>query len=149
VVSNVIQNYANLPGLTCYTSVLDPLFLFHPDGSDSNAAPPGTYLNWTRDVESRVASNLASDDSFGVAVFDSEYTSRVVVNTRTEIRFYYYHLILHATRTQPDTLFRGLADITFQEGVDQRWRITDWVDKRDGSGARTWGYARGLYRVGF
>jgi len=149
VVSNVVQNYANLAGLTCYTSMLDPIFLFHPDGSDSNDAPPGTYLNWTRDVESRVSSNLAADDTFGVAVLDSEYTSRVVVDTRTEIRFYNYHLVLRATRTQPDTLFRGLADITFHEGVDQRWRITDWVDKRDGSGARTWGYVRGLYRVGF
>lgn len=149
VVSNVVQNYARLSGLTCYTSMLDPVFLFHPDGSDSNEAPPGTYLNWTRDVESRVSSTLAADDTFGVAVLDSEYAERVVVDTRTQIRFYNYHLILHASRTQPDTLFRGLSDITFHEGADLRWRITDWVDKRDGSGLRTWGYARGLYRVGF
>ncbi len=149
VIANLLDHYASGPGLTCYVSMLDSAFLFHPDGQDSIEALPDTvYASWNRDVEARVTSDLAANTTFRVAVIDTEYAPRVI-SVDHQIRFYKYHLIIHASRAAPDTLFSGLADITFFQGTDAQWHITNWVDKRDGSGARTWGYLRRLYRVGF
>jgi hypothetical protein len=152
VVSNVVDHYADLASVSCYTDMLDPSFAFHPDVADSNELRPGdtAYVNWTRDVESRNARNIAADATFHVASFDSEYAARFIsADQRTQIHFYAYHLIIRAPDVAPDTLFQGLADITFFQGGDAQWHITDWVDRRDGSGARTWGYLRRIYRVGF
>jgi hypothetical protein len=151
VVSNVVGHYAERAGVTCYSDMLDPTFAFHPDVADSNEALPDTvYAHWTHDIESRVARNVAANATFHTTSFDSEYAARVISpDQRTQIRFYNYHLIIRAPQVAPDTLFRGLADITFFQGNDAQWHITNWVDKRDGSGARTWGYLRRLYRVGF
>jgi len=132
--------------------MLDASFAFHPDATDSNEIAPGdtSYVHWTRDIESRDARNVAADATTRLVSFDGEYASRVIsADQRTQIRFYNYHLILHASQVAPDTLFQGLADITFFQGDDAQWHITSWVDKRDGSGARTWGYLRRVYRVGF
>ena len=151
VLSNVIAHYASVAGVTCYTQMLDATFAFHPDLQDSNQALPDTtvYSNWNRDIETRDVSNLASNATFHAASFDSEYAARVISSDqRTQIRFYAYHLIIHASQV-PDTLFQGLADLTFFQGADAQWHITNWVDKRDGSGAQTWGFLRARYRVGF
>ena len=150
VLSNVIAHYASVAGVTCYTQMLDATFAFHPDASDSIQALPDTvYSNWNRDIETRDVSNLASNATFRAASFDSEYAARVISSDqRTQIRFYAYHLIIHASQV-PDTLFRGLADVTYFQGADAQWHITNWVDKRDASGAKTWGYLRARYRVGF
>jgi len=150
VLANVIQHYAELAGVTCYTSMLDMGFAFHPDAADSIQALPDTvYANWNRDIETRVAGGLASDATFHVASFDSEYAARVISgDQRTQTRFYTYHLIIHASQV-PDTLFKGRADITFFQGSDAQWHITNWIDKRDASGAPTWGFLRARYRTGF
>jgi len=150
VLSNVVQHYGELAGVTCYTQMLDTGFAFHPDAADSIQALPDTiYANWNRDIEARVAGGLASDATFHVAAFDSEYAPRVISSDqRTQTRFYTYHLIIHASQV-PDTLFKGLADITFFQGLDAQWHITNWADKRDASGAPTWGFLRGRYRTGF
>jgi len=151
VVTNILQHYGALSGVTCYTQMLDAGFAFHPDAADSIAALPDTvYSNWGRDVESRDASNVASNATFSLAVFDSQYASPVISpDQRTQTRFYAYRLILHASQVAPDTLFQGLADITFFQGGDAQWHVTTWIDKRDTSGARTWGYVRRIFRVGF
>ena len=148
VVANLVARYGELQGITCYSEMLDSRFLFHPDPQDSIQELPDTvYANWTRDVETVVAGKLAAEATFHLAVLDSEYANRVVSSdNRTETRFYAYHLILHATSVAPDTLFRGLADITFVQGNNAQWHITNWQDKRDLSGARTWGYVRARYR---
>lgn len=151
VISNIIDHYAAVNGITCYTSMLDPTFAFRPDVADSIEALPDTvFSNWNRNVESGVVSNLATDATFRVAVFDSQYAPTVISpDQRTQTRFYAYHLVVRASRASPDTLFRGLADITLFQGGDAQWHITGWVDKRDSSGSRTWGYLRRVYRVGF
>jgi len=155
VVSNVLEHYASLPGADCYSSMLDTSFTFHPDAADSiDAATAGqdtVYANWTAGVESNMDKFLARDATFHMTVFDSTY-ARTVTSPgppRTELRFYAYHLIIHAPKASPDTLFQGRADITFTQGSDAQWDITGWQDRRDGSGERTWGYLRRLYRVGF
>jgi len=152
VVSNVIAQYASFPGHTCYSSMLGTSFTFHPDAADSiDAATAGqdtVYANWRASVESSVDLLLARDATFHMTVFDSMYATTVTSPgpPRTELRFYAYHLIIHAPKAAPDTLFQGHADITFTQGSDAQWHITNWQDRRDGSGARTWGYLRRLYR---
>ena len=155
VVSNVVAQYASFPGHTCYSSMLDTSFTFHPDAGDSiDAATAGqdtVYANWSASVESSVDLLLAREATFHMTVFDSMYATTVTSPgpPRTELRFYAYHLIIHAPKPAPDTLFQGHADITFTQRPDAQWTITGWQDRRDGSGARTWGYLRRLYRVGF
>ena len=151
VVANVTAHYASSPGLTCYTSMLDSAFAFHPDVADSIDSTPDIFLNWNRDIESRVATNLARDATSRSVTFDSFYASpSTSPDGRTQVQFWVYHLIVKAPQAAPDTLFRGFADITFFQGASGgQWHITTWVDRRDTSGARTWGYLRSLYRVGF
>ena len=149
VVANILERYAEVQGLTCYLDMLDQSFAFHPDPQDSNEALPDTvYSNWDRSIEAAAATRLAGNTTFHVAAFDSEYASRVISgDQRTETRFYAYHLIIHASAVAPDTLFRGLADITFVQGSNAQWHATNWSDRRDASGARTWGYLRAKYRA--
>jgi len=151
VVSNVLDQYAVLAGITCYTAMLDTSFAFHPDPSDSlDALPDTVFAHWTRDVEVRDASTMAANVTFRIVAFDSLYAPTVISpDQRTQTRFYAYHLIVHASQVAPDTLFQGRADITFFQGSDAQWHVTQWIDRRDASGLRTWGYLRRVYRVGF
>ena len=151
VVSNILSNYGSLPGVTCYASMIDTSFTFHPDDRDSTDAGTDTvYAHWTRDIEVRVAGNIAADDTSHLVVFDSTYANSVISPgpPRTELRFYAYHINIHAAQS-PDTLYQGRAEITFTQGSDAQWRVTNWKDQRDTSGFRTWGYLRRIYRVGF
>jgi hypothetical protein len=151
VVSNVIANYASSVGLQCYVAMLDAAFTFHPDAADSiEAAAAGdtVYANWTRAVESTDASLLAGNATFHKTFFDSTYATTVTLPgpPRTEVRFYAYHLIIHALQVAPDTLFSGRADLTIVQGPDAQWHIVNWQDRRDTSGNKTWGYLRKQYR---
>jgi hypothetical protein len=152
VVTNIVDQYAAIDGITCYTSMLDTAFTFHPDAADSiEALPDPVYANWNRAVESDVAAKLAADATFHFTAFDSQYAAPVISSDqRTQTRFYAYHLIVRGpivAQAGSDTLFKGLADITFFQGSDAQWHVTTWVDKRDASGSRTWGYLRRLYRI--
>ena len=62
VITNVVDRYATVAGVTCYTQMLDTSFVFRPDVQDSSdAGDPTPYANWNREVESGVASELAVD----------------------------------------------------------------------------------------
>lgn len=150
VVENVRVNYALPAGKTCYEQMLDIAFAFHPDVADSIEALPDTvYSNWNRDVEVATNSGLASNGTFRSVAFDSEYAApSISPDQRTQVRFYAYHLIVKASVAVPDTLFQGLADITFVQGASEEWHITNWVDRRDASGRKSWGYLRRLFRFG-
>ena len=151
VVSNILTSYGSLQGVTCYASMLDSSFTFHPDAADSIEAGTDTvYAHWTRDIENRVTGAISQNATFHLVVFDSTYATTVISPgpPRTEVRFYAYHLVIHASQS-PDTLYQGRANITFTQGSDTQWHITNWQDQRDTSGNRTWGYLRRIYRVGF
>jgi len=152
VIQNVQANYGLEAGKTCYEQMLDPVFVFHPDAADSiDAIPanPNPYANWNRDVEVDSNSALALNATFRSVVFDHEYaTASISPDGRTQVRFYAYHLIVKASLVPPpDTLFQGLADITLVRGATEQWSITTWVDHRDGSGLKSWGYVRRYIRI--
>jgi hypothetical protein len=150
LIANVQEHYGSPPGLTCFSTVLDDGFLFHPDIQDSiDALPDSIYRTWNREIETRVATGLAADAAFCSTVFDSEYAARSVsTDQRTEVRFYAYHLRFRAKSAPDTTRYQGLADLTFHQesGI---WHLTTWVDKRDASGLATWGTLRRDYRTGF
>jgi len=150
VIANVQVNYALPAGRTCYEQMLDNTFVFHPDVADSIEALPDTvFAHWTRDVEIATNAGLASNGTFRSVAFDSEYAApSISPDQRTQVRFYYYHLIIKASLAVPDTLFQGLADLTLVQGFGEEWHITDWADHRDASGRRSWGYLRRLFRFG-
>jgi len=142
------QSYGDSTGVTCYTSILDPAFAFHPDPNDS-LEDPTAYVDWNESIESRVASNLAFAALYCSTVLDSEYAPRdVSTDQKTQVRHYAYHLLFRPKASPDTTRYQGRADITFQQG-GVLWTVTVWVDKRDASGYATWGQLRSLYRVGF
>lgn len=148
VVLNTQEFYGRAAGLTCYSSMLDPSFMFHPDGQDSSQALPQTpFIAWTDSVESRVCGNIASlqDTIFSIMLTDKG-GAVISPDQTTELRFYDY-LIQLRFDAAPDTIrFTGVADLTFHRGVDGQWRITDWVDHRGGASDSTWGLLRRDHR---
>lgn len=151
VIPNIEDFYGRTSGATCYNSLVDTSFLFHPDAQDSSVALPETpYIGWDEVVEGRVNSNIANAQDFMEVDFLSEYSSAIISpDQTTEVRFYDYQLRI-SLQTAPDTLrFTGLADITFHRGADGQWKMTGWVDHRGAVNDSTWGSLRREYRVGF
>lgn len=141
----ILKSFALSSGLTCYASTLDTSFMFHPDPSDSSEEQdPTAYSNWDETVEAEVALNLASKAVFQFAVFDSEYADPSIQTAPpvTETRYLAYHVLFQASGDPLPTRYQGLADITFQQGSDALWKITNWQDRRDGSSYDTWGRLR-------
>lgn len=151
LVDNTVVHYGRQTGLSCYASMIDAGFVFHPDTQDDLEAPdPNPYVGWNRDIETRVTTNVAASAVFLEVGFDGEYqTPTTTTNPRTETRYYNYH-VFYRKQGQPDTTrYQGLADITFLQGTGTLWSIKEWRDQRDGSGLLTWGRLRADNRVGF
>lgn len=151
VQATIVQSYGSTSGLTCYTSSLDTSFMFQPDPTDLLEDPdPTKFANWNQAVETQDAIRIASDASFALAVFDTEYTApSISPDGSIETHYYNYHVLFQSVSSTSATRYQGRADITYQKGSDAQWRITAWVDKRDGSPYPTWGRLRRIYRSGF
>lgn len=149
LVANILVHYGNQAGTSCYNSMVDTAFAFHPDPVDS-ATNPTPYVDWNQTVETRVNSNIASDALFLTAVFDSSYQDPTITTSpQTETRYYAYH-VLFRSRSQADTTrYQGRAEIKFAQGASTFWSIVDWRDHSDGSTLPTWGRLRADHRVGF
>lgn len=149
VFTNIVQAYGRGDGIPCYVSNLsDVLLLFDFDDVDSLDSPP-QFQSWTKNIEQRVAQNIASGaDSFFLQ-FKVPYTS-VVSQPDVQTRRYTYEIRFKGTAIT-DTLFQGLAEITIRKNLGGQWLVESWVDRPDPAGTtpRTWGYLRGQYRIGF
>jgi len=146
VIPNVEEFYGRSGAVTCYNSMVDSSFVFHPDPQDSSQALPQTpYVGWDETVEQDVNSRIASQQDFMKVDFQAEYAA-AIISTNQEIRFYPYELRLSLT-SSPDTVrYTGRADLTFKRGTDGQWRITDWVDHRGSVSDSTWGLLRATER---
>jgi hypothetical protein len=149
VFTNIVQAYGRGDGLPCYLSTLsDVQLLFDFDDADSLASPD-QFKNWTKNIEERVAQNIASGaDSFFLQ-FKVPYTP-VLTQADVETRRYAYEIRFKGEAI-PDTLFQGLAEITVRKNAGGEWLVGEWVDRRDpdGTTSLTWGYLRQSYRIGF
>jgi len=146
VIPNTQDFYGRISGLTCYSSLLDTSFVFHPDPQDSSQVLPQTpYVGWNAVVEGDVNSKIANLQDFIEVRFPSEYTNPIISNDQ-ETHFYDYQLRL-SYKSAPDTVrYSGRADITFHRGTDGQWRITDWADHRGAVSDSTWGLLRADHR---
>lgn len=148
VIPNIEDFYGRPSGLTCYNSVLDTAFIFHPDQQDSSQALPDTpYDGWDEVVEVNVNASIASLQDFMEVDFIQEYATAVISPDQTaQVRFLEYQLRV-SLQSAPDTVrYTGLADITFRRGADGQWKITDWVDRRGSVSDSTWGSFRREFR---
>lgn len=147
IVLNTEAQYGRPGGSTCYASGIDTGFVFHPDPADSTDAVPATpWVGWTRDVETTAETRLGADAESVAVVFDREYQNPTL-SQDTETHYYAYHVLFNPVGPAPTVRYQGQADITYRRGAgDNKWRIVDWVDKRDGSGLPTWGILRRAYR---
>jgi len=151
LVENITVHYGQKSGTSCYSSMLDTAFAFHPDPTDSSNNPD-PFAGWNRDIEARVTTNIAADSvqSFRVA-FDSLYQTPTEDPgpPRRVTRFYEYHLLVNRVGHADTTRYQGRSDITFQQGANSSWTILNWQDNTDGSAFPTWGRLRADHRVGF
>ena len=146
VIPNVEDFYGRQAGVTCYTSLLDTAFIFHPDPQDSAQALPQTpYVGWDEVVEVDVNSRIASQQDFLEVDFQAEYAPAVIAPDQ-EIRFYPYQLRVSFVGSAPIVRYTGKADLTFKRGSDGQWRITNWVDHRGMVSDSTWGLLRASER---
>lgn len=144
----ILKQYARPGGSSCYSACIDTGFIFHPDPTDSAEALPLTpFVGWNRDVETSVEQRLERAADSVLVSFDSLYAATSHPRQDQEIRFCYYHLYFKAAGDTALVRYQGLADITYRQNLgDNKWRILDWADKRDGSGLSTWGTLRRTYR---
>ena len=146
VIPNVEDFYGRPGGVTCYSSLLDTSFVFHPDPQDSAQALPQTpYVGWDEVVEADVNSRIASQQDFMEVDFQFEYAPAIIA-TNQETRFYPYQVRLSFTGSPQIVRYAGKADLTFRRGNDGQWRITDWVDHRSTVTDSTWGLLRATER---
>lgn len=148
VIPNIEDFYGRGSSATCYISMLDTTFAFHPDVQDSTQATVGRYDGWDEVVEETVNSAIGSRQDFMEVDFIQEYATAIIsTDQRTQVRFLEYQLRVSYTPLPPalpDTVrYSGLADITFRQGDDGQWKIGDWVDRRGSTGDPTWGILRG------
>ncbi len=151
VIPNIEDFYGRPSTETCYNSLVDTSFLFHPDPQDSSQLLPQTpYIGWDEVVEANSNSRIGSLQDFIKVDFQREYSPTVISpDQTTEVHFYEYQLRLSLVAA-PETLrYTGLADITFHRGFDGQWKMTGWVDHRGAVNDSTWGNLRGQNRVGF
>jgi hypothetical protein len=147
---NVEDSYGRASLRTCYESMLDTAFLFHPDPQDSLQNPP-LFAGWDEQVEAGHNSQIATLQTFIEVDFTGEYQPAIISpDQNTEVRFYEYVLrVAGLVPSVPDTArYTGLADITFRRGTDGQWRMVDWADHRGSVSDSTWGLLRSNHRTG-
>src|SRR5262249_10867953 len=124
-------------------------FLFHPDNQDSLETPL-LYVGWDENIEARATQYMVSHlDSVKVFIDGIYAPPTIIDNPKTEIWYYQYHVFTWDNAVPDTSRYQGLADITFMQTAGADWSITNWTDKRDASGFKTWGRLRGDNRVGF
>jgi len=152
VVENIRDHYGK-PSVSCYVDMLGPAFVFHPDPADSTSyEDPNPFESWVKDIEERVATNIAADSVVSFQVFFDGYYQNPIVETgppQRETRFYNYHILFTRIGRFLPTRYQGRAEITFEQDAGALYRIVYWRDQTDGSGYQTWGRLRGDHRVGF
>jgi len=150
VTRNIETAYGRNALVTCYSSLIDPAFLFHPDAQDS-LQNPLPFVGWNDQVEISHNSQVATLQTFIDVDFQREYQSAIISpDQTTEVRFYEYLLRVGGLVPSDTTIARytGLADITFRRGSDGQWKVVDWADHRGTVSDSTWGLLRSNHRTG-
>ena len=110
---NIESAYGRNTLLTCYSSLLDTTFLFHPDPQDS-LQNPIQFLGWDEQVEASHNSQVATLQTFIEVDFPGEYQNAIISpDQNTEVRFYEYLVRVRGLVPSDTTTARYTGQISF------------------------------------
>jgi len=137
--SKVLTNYERSFSETGLLMELDP-----SDLSDLGENP---FDPWSKTQEGARMTGILNGTTATLGV---TWTVGDSLDESSSVR-YYRDLRYRLTFTKGgiSVVYSGLADLYFTDDGTGSWYITRWVDKRDGTANRTWGWLRGRNQVEF
>jgi hypothetical protein len=131
-------NYGKSFSPQTFEMVLDP--------ADEAELGQNEFATWSASQEEQRMSGILSSAAATLTVHWVPRDSLDLQQTR-----YYEDLNYRLEFRSPGGTveYSGRVDLYFQDDGTGQWFITRWVDKRDGSSNRTWGWLRARNRVEF
>jgi hypothetical protein len=131
-------NYGKSFSPVSFELILDP--------ADEAELGQNEFATWSASQEEQRMSGILSSTTATLAVYWVPRDSLDLQETR-----YYEDLNyrLEFRGASGTVEYSGRVDLYFQDDGTGQWYITRWVDKRDGSNNRTWGWLRARNRVEF
>lgn len=131
-------NYGRSFSPVSFEMVLDP--------ADEAELGQNEFATWSASQEEQRMSGILSSTPATLTVYWVPRDSLDLQQTR-----YYEDLNYRLEFRGPSGMaeYSGRVDLYFQDDGTGQWFITRWVDKRDGSSNRTWGWLRARNRVEF
>jgi len=137
--SKVLINYGRSFSPVSLVMELDP--------SDLSDLGDNLFDPWSADQEETRMSGILNQTTATLSV---TWTVADSLDESSSVRYYRdlkYRLTF--TRGGISVVYSGLVDLYFTDDGTGSWYITKWVDKRDASANRTWGWLRGRNQVEF
>jgi hypothetical protein len=133
-----LDNYGKSFSPLAFEMVLDP--------ADEAELGQNEFTTWSAGQEEQRMSGILSSAAATLTVYWVPRDSLDLQQTR-----YYEDLNYRLEFRGPSATveYSGRVDLYFQDDGTGLWFITRWVDKRDGSSNRTWGWLRARNRVEF
>jgi hypothetical protein len=133
-----LTNYGKSFSPVSFEMVLDP--------ADEAELGQNEFATWSASQEEQRMSGILSSTTATLTVYWVPRDSLDLQETR-----YYEDLNyrLEFRGVSGTVEYSGRVDLYFQDDGTGQWYITRWVDKRDGSNNRTWGWLRARNRVEF
>ncbi len=103
------------------------------------------FLEWSATEEEQRMSGILGSTEAALTVY---WSARDSVDESASVR-YYRDLTYRLEFREPtrSATYSGKVDLWFEDDGTGLWFITKWVDKRDGSPNRTWGWLRARNQV--
>ncbi|MBD3237358.1 MAG: hypothetical protein GF330_11680 [Candidatus Eisenbacteria bacterium] len=117
------------------------------DAGDEAELGGNPFDSWSAAQEEQRMSGIVNSAE---AELEVRWTVRDSVDETSSER-YYEDLEYLLTFEKADSVaeYSGQVDLWFEDDGAGLWFITKWIDKRDGSGRRTWGWLRASNKVEF
>jgi len=117
------------------------------DPADEAELGLNEFEDWSaQQEESRMSGILNSTE----AELDVQWTPDDSLSQGADVRYYEdlsYRLVFEKDSEMAE--YSGRCDLYFRDDGQGNWYVFRWVDKRDGSANRTWGWLRGRNMVEF
>jgi hypothetical protein len=127
-----------------YERAIGDDFVFSPLPSDSldPTFPPGTFDDWTRQVELDVM-RLVDSEAGSIEV---EFTPSRLIDENTFVRYETEYTLTFVPRGGGDPeIYAGVAFIDVRR-IGGVWQVTYWDESEPDDTYPSWGFLRGFYR---
>jgi len=134
-----LTNYGNSFSDTGFELIIDPA-----DESELGGNP---FTEWSATLEEQRMTGILSSVSAKITL---TWTPRDSIDYSSSVR--YYQDLVYRLKFEESTrsvTYSGKADVWFTDDGQGQYFITKWVDKRDGSPNRTWGWLRARNQLEF